>query len=755
MDIKIKNLSTYITILIVPCVIGIFAYNIIINELIQDVHKIQSTTLNGMIKDVDNDINSTYDVILNITNNEKVNDFNDLSNISQAEALRKAIAIKDEIKNIRSKNIIDTIIFFKNSDTVISTSYVTTIQNFYNDNYLNNFKSFDEFYNSICGYKIVVKSSKEQTYEYDNRSIPVISFVKSINKDINVMVLLDINEIESNFSNISYDTGMYVLRDNKDNVILNNVDEIDDLSLLTTSDQEKPSIKNINGSKVIVTNETSDLNDWNYSLIQPYDKVINRVSYIKTLIVRYVIIYLIIGLILSLYWSKKNQLRFNKIINIIVENIPSFTKESNSSKIDNDIVKIQNYMQEFNKNSKLMEENSVKQKEIIKNLILNKLISGNFNTNDEIDKSIKVLENESFYKANKFMVCVIKGQSLLEENNKIILKELLIKLNNNNFEICDNQDNSIILIIYSLDIDVKSELIKMSESLIKSYNKNAEDIIIGVGGEYSSKLDIYKSYQEAYIAIDSRLINSNLSNLLCIYSKDKKDNDRLFYPIEMELRLINCTKLGLKDEVDNILNEIIDENFYGTKMNIINVRALMFELHATLIRIINEIDVSNISSDLLKEIENLYEVLYKERPNKLIIIIEDTYYKLCSEILKGKKKFDDVLSGNLINYIECEFANPNLTIAEVANEFSISSGYAAKIIKHCTGETFFSYLENIRMEHAQTLIDTTDLPIYDIAEKSGYQLSATFCRAYKRRYNISPNKSREMKRENLKNSNVI
>ncbi len=63
-------------------------------------------------------------------------------------------------------------------------------------------------------------------------------------------------------------------------------------------------------------------------------------------------------------------------------------------------------------------------------------------------------------------------------------------------------------------------------------------------------------------------------------------------------------------------------------------------------------------------------------------------------------------------------------------------------IKALTGENFLSYVNQKRIEHACTLLTTTDLPVLQIANSCGYENDITFRRIFKKYIGVTPGEYR-------------
>ena len=68
----------------------------------------------------------------------------------------------------------------------------------------------------------------------------------------------------------------------------------------------------------------------------------------------------------------------------------------------------------------------------------------------------------------------------------------------------------------------------------------------------------------------------------------------------------------------------------------------------------------------------------------------------------------------------------------LADVFHLNPQYIGQLFKNEIGVNFLSYLTNIRMERAKKLLVSTDLPVSEVAQRSGYADSACLQRPSKR-----------------------
>ncbi len=89
-------------------------------------------------------------------------------------------------------------------------------------------------------------------------------------------------------------------------------------------------------------------------------------------------------------------------------------------------------------------------------------------------------------------------------------------------------------------------------------------------------------------------------------------------------------------------------------------------------------------------------------------------------------------------FMEDNFANPELTLRTVADYVGFNEKYlSARFSKEC-GCTFVSYLNDLRLRRAQELLLQTDMRIYEISEAVGYSSVEHFTHMFKKKLCISP-----------------
>lgn len=151
--------------------------------------------------------------------------------------------------------------------------------------------------------------------------------------------------------------------------------------------------------------------------------------------------------------------------------------------------------------------------------------------------------------------------------------------------------------------------------------------------------------------------------------------------------------------------------------------------------------------------------------NRMVISMEDWYYQFapppdagweppCSfsqcrkhclsmleDVLRERRSRHSLPIETALGYIHSHYAQP-ISMAEVAGQLYRSPEHFSRQFKEEVGENFSAYLTRYRLDRAQDLLQTTDLPVAAVAAQTGYTTPGYFSRLYKKYKGISPEAER-------------
>lgn len=119
---------------------------------------------------------------------------------------------------------------------------------------------------------------------------------------------------------------------------------------------------------------------------------------------------------------------------------------------------------------------------------------------------------------------------------------------------------------------------------------------------------------------------------------------------------------------------------------------------------------------------------------KILAIIHKAYFttQRPSVISKREHGIHEALLLIRKNY------NKPIKLNDIATSVGYNSGYLGQLIKQYTGESFTSYLLNIRLENAYLMLMDKSKSVQQVCNEVGYSSYSNFFYAFKKRFGITP-----------------
>lgn len=85
----------------------------------------------------------------------------------------------------------------------------------------------------------------------------------------------------------------------------------------------------------------------------------------------------------------------------------------------------------------------------------------------------------------------------------------------------------------------------------------------------------------------------------------------------------------------------------------------------------------------------------------------------------------------ILQYININYCN-DISVQSIANKFLVNPNYISQLFKKENGETFTEYLTGLRVKCACNMLRAAHVPVYEIAERVGYNDYFHFAKVFKR-----------------------
>jgi YesN/AraC family two-component response regulator len=297
-----------------------------------------------------------------------------------------------------------------------------------------------------------------------------------------------------------------------------------------------------------------------------------------------------------------------------------------------------------------------------------------------------------------------------------------------------------IALLLNYDTDNDAECRKITEDifanvmkeLYETYNINVN---FGVGSLYEKITDFNLSFSEAKITLTA-FSGVNAGNSIIWYKDMKKESSEYYYPLELELQMINMAKAGNSSGIERILEIIYKENFVHRRLTNYMEYNLFFDMRGTIIKTIGEI---NSKLDIKEIIASKYSTMDVK---DIFDSMKAAYFEICQEAGIKKKSHNTQLLEGLVVYIQSNYFSSDVCASRIAAEFNISESYFSQFFKEQMGETFSEYLEKMRIKRACDLLTEKNMSVEDTSKLVGYNSAYTFRRAFKRVMGVLPTEYR-------------
>lgn len=145
-------------------------------------------------------------------------------------------------------------------------------------------------------------------------------------------------------------------------------------------------------------------------------------------------------------------------------------------------------------------------------------------------------------------------------------------------------------------------------------------------------------------------------------------------------------------------------------------------------------DYSEALTDKTVWIERFMKTEYIEELTAHVI---DLTKRVLAYIKEHRSEHRKQLVARTHAWIDANYSK-EVSLDMLANYLNINTSHFCKVYRQATGHTFIERITQVRLNKAKTLLQTTDLMVYDIAANVGYQNAEYFCRLFKKTIGLTP-----------------
>lgn len=259
-------------------------------------------------------------------------------------------------------------------------------------------------------------------------------------------------------------------------------------------------------------------------------------------------------------------------------------------------------------------------------------------------------------------------------------------------------------------------------------------ITVGLGEEVQHISELTQSYKQALEALDGKMF---FGRGQVINYEDVRRAPELNDAKTLDIRLdalfkamSNYDLVRVHDEIDNLFKSV---STLRSKFTVYNLAMyIVFKLDHYL----QELD-EDLFEMLGMELHSLDVILKFEMMGDIRSWLVRKVFEISEKIRKKRATKNSRLIREILKTMK-ERMNENITLKDIAEQFSFSPNYLGHLFKEEMGKNFSEMLIGMRMEQARELLKNPTLKIYEVADQVGYRYIPYFSRQFKETYGITP-----------------
>ncbi|CQR55751.1 helix-turn-helix domain-containing protein [Paenibacillus riograndensis] len=542
-----------------------------------------------------------------------------------------------------------------------------------------------------------------------------------------------------------------VLSHTDSNLFLEDLSKEQYVQRILNQDKEENSFTaNIHNKKHLVTYVKSEKMDWYFVSVSPYSGLISNIDQLRSVTLLVTAGIVLAGLLVSIFLTKNIYSPLSTLFEKIMPgtNVPA----SGSPFIDEYkiMAEVFHSLEERDKSMQFVISSSSR---TIRELYLHSLLQGHPLEYSVPSELIRDIDEE--VSGPYFCVLVFKINELEQTKGRIeavqrpllrfalgnITKEMLAHIGACDYlNIGENETAAILQCAKNQTPEELKPALRNIQSFLNRYFKAT--VSIGVGDISYGRKNIPSSYTSAQQYVKYRMIYGKESILDAVATRPHMMT-ALSYPSAYEKKLIDAVQSGKPEPIREAIGQFVEQISNGSINQVITYS---IQLMLSLLKhfdYLQHVPDSNFNEYLVA----VTEIESAEQLTEINGIFNRYCFNICA-LIEEKNLWMNAQKHNVIiekvqNYIQEQYAQPNLSLELVSNIAGLSPSYLGKLFKGATRQSFSEYLNHTRLEKAKDLLASTHETAAKISESVGMYNITYFSTLFKKKYGLTPSAYRE------------
>ncbi|MBB6735706.1 helix-turn-helix domain-containing protein [Cohnella zeiphila] len=754
-SVFLKYAVSYLVILFIPIIIGSNQYYKTERVLVDDAAELNLQILRMSQETVDRLFLEVSDVVSAISvDNDVLGQLQNTNSPPTPNQIYSYSLLRNSLNRyiFTNKYFFDIFLTFGNSGTVVTSKTTFDLSD---DTIRIDGRPFGEWVDDVSQ-----RSNQKQYYNVNEATIgsqtyKLIAYVSPLPNGFqgkvqgSIVVFIDQRDITGLFERLVVKNGGFAyIRDPHDRIIAATSPEEAQIRLPRTDELSGTFFQTVDGRSMLVSYSRSDQNGWTYIAALPSNEVLAKAEYMRRAIIVIALVTLVLGGIAALLFAYRNS----KPISELMESVADFAKgERENGKRVNVYRILQNAVTDIIDHNRMLNRRMEQQLPMLQLSVLEKMLQGSYRTEEQIRAAMSQARIE--LRGDR---CFAIAMAAYKEGipygdysadpavQEFVLRQIRARMEGADYVVCMNGSRADVIVTLGGD---GADAERQREELRRRWEEQPDDagteadgmrLAVGVGRLEERLTGLHRSRDEARQALDYYVPGDPRRAIW--YEDLPQDSGYYYYPLELELKLMNTVKSGDPDSLDSLLRLIQEENWNRRQLGAATKKQLLTEVHGTLRKLLEQVEFAKGNGELSDRLSGLDPA--ESEPGWEAL--EEALRAVCGQMDQGKKqKSNKKTAQAVLERVHARFADPNLSLASLAAEFKLSESFLSMLFKEHAGDNFSDYVEKLRMDQACVLLKETGKNVNDIALEVGYNSDKTFRRAFKRVMGVQPTSYRD------------
>ena len=690
-----------------------------------------NNTLHQFFRLIDAEIEEMKNLIIALGSDEKCVSYAQYAVDSPDKTGYQGVLLKNSLTEYGSEKYEDILVYYPHEDRVVSGTHSILNKVRYWEAYYKSceFSDFEEILN-CQSFKPMLCSinSEEQSYlcvamRKRNGRNPQRDFVVVVvMRPAYLEKIMVVDEREVN--------GELIIFNENHDILIGDMNNKQD-SFELRDEESAPYVTRIGSDKYMVHMKAAESIIGGYAFVMQYDYFWRELFSLRTICV----IGVVLCIVVSMYLAYKSTKRVYRPIENMLEQLSDDTYYNKKEK--NEFEFFESIVQSKNKKIYTLEKQLIEDEDIRKQHFARILLEGDI-TDAVLEEGF--LNREISLSVDKFCVAAVdvKGsQELEEELQRFVISNVIEELYGFPIYVALMSKERYAIIFCLVQDMMKENVIRTLREGSTFFEKSGKILLsIGLGEVYEGVQGMRKSYKEAVKALRYKWLlgEGNIIEYANICQRKFDYNSGTETKI---FRIIMDYIKGEEEEVaDKLVTKIWELYDINAGVSMDTIECFKYEVLNVLNNVIMHIGAPEVNGTLLLRLMELPTVsTYKEQLARLFNDLHVWY--------RGNAKDDGVCS-KVKSYVEKNYSDPQLSVAEISREVNLTSSYLTKQFKDRYNISILDYIAQTRIKNAKVLLQDASLSVKQVSAMVGFMSDNVFIKTFKKWEGVTPKNYRNL-----------